>query len=204
MRIFNYPKWFKVLYPKSVWGFYLKKDKIIYLTFDDGPIPEATEWVLDTLDEYNAKATFFCLGQNAKSYPYLVEKIVSSGHSVGNHSNTHLNGFKTKTEHYVKDVLEAEIHIPSKLFRPPYGRIKRGQFKKLKEKGFQVIFWSHLTYDFDPNISKEILLKNVKRGNRSGDILVFHDSLKAIENVKAVLPETLRYFKKEGYTFKGL
>ncbi len=200
MRRFHYPKWFQVFYPESVWGFLRQDNKTLYLSFDDGPHPVQTRWVLDCLATHNVKATFFCLGKQAAEYPELMEEIKLKGHQIGNHTMNHLNGFKTPLETYCDDVKEASKYIASNLFRPPYGKLTPKQFKRLKTMGYKTVFWSVLTYDFDQNLNPAKIFKQIKRA-KSGDILVFHDAPKAFENLKVVLPETIRYFRAKGYDF---
>lgn len=206
IRIFYYPKWLKGLYPESIWGFSLpkKSPKTIYITFDDGPSSEATKWILETLKSYQVKATFFCIGNNVVKQPDLYNKIIQDGHKVGNHTMNHLNGFKTENETYINDVESAKEHIDSNLFRPPYGKLKRNQAKRLKGNGFKIVFWSILTYDFDSEIPVEKAIQKIKSKVRTGQILVFHDSKKAFEQVILMLPEILEFLKEEGYTFKTI
>jgi len=193
------------LFPRRVWAF-SRKEPNIYLTFDDGPIPEVTPWVLEQLKKYNAKATFFCIGDNVRKHPDIFNAIIAEGHSIGNHTFHHLNGWKTRTEEYLQDVEAAEVEFnktifnsnqPSKLFRPPYGKMTSAQAKKITEKGYKIIMWDVLSADFDPTISEEKCLKNVVNNIKPGSIVVFHDSLKAEEKLKYVLPEFLAFVKKK-------
>lgn len=204
MRIFNYLKWLQRIYPGSIWGFSVKKEKELYLTFDDGPNSKTTEWILDQLNQFNAKATFFCLGENAKSHPNLMNQIQQEGHTIGNHTMNHLDGLKTKKEAYINDVLEAQEYIDSKFFRPPYGRLTKPQYNLLTKKDFKIVFWSFLAYDFDQNIDPKLILHKLISRDRSGQIIVLHDSDKAFENLKVILPKILTYFQEQGYSFKAL
>ena len=224
------PKLIQNIFKDYTWSFTSSK-KEIYLTFDDGPIPQITPWVLKTLAQFNAKATFFCVGDNIQKYPDIFKKIVEQGHSFGNHTFNHLSGWKTKTEVYVNNVEKAEkvtkmedgrqemegkrlTNINNqqpitnnqnlKLFRPPYGKITSAQAKALQKKGFQIIMWDVLSADFNPKISKEKCLDNIIKNTQNGSIIVFHDSEKAFKNLVYTLPEVLDYFTKKGFIFKAL
>ena len=175
----------------------------VYLSFDDGPIPQVTSWVLDTLSDYEAKATFFCVGENVKKYPDLYHRILTAGHATGNHTHSHFNGWKHTTRQYLKNVAACAALVKSDLFRPPYGKITRKQYHVIRER-YRVIMWDVLSGDFDKNTSKEKCLKNVLSKTRSGSIIVFHDSLKAWKNLHYTLPRALKHFKESGYTFEAL
>ncbi len=180
------------------------RNKTIYLSFDDGPTPEITDWILDMLDQYQAKATFFCVGENVSKYPDKFSEIKKRGHAVGNHTYNHLNGWKTNTEKYVENVIVANDVIQSRLFRPPYGRIKKVQLKLLQNLNYKIILWSVLTYDFDKNLDKNMAWNQIVRHTRTGSILVFHDHIKAFENLKKLLPKTLEYFSAKGFIFEKI
>jgi peptidoglycan/xylan/chitin deacetylase (PgdA/CDA1 family) len=207
------PGFVKTLFPKFVWNINTKK-KELYLTFDDGPTPEITDWVLQTLQEYNAKATFFCIGKNIQSHPDIFQSILKQGHSVGNHTYNHLKGWKTKTKDYIDDVERTQNLMNSKienhrssfgnLFRPPYGKFKSKQSKVLQELGYKIVLWDVLSYDWDKSISEKACLENIIPKAREGSIIVFHDSLKASRNLKYVLPKVLNYYSKKGFDFKAL
>lgn len=201
------PWWLKKIYPNRLWNVDVK-EKIIYLTFDDGPHPVATPFVLEFLKKYNAKATFFCIGKNVLANPAIYKRILDEGHSAGNHTHNHLNGWKTNTDVYLADVSEASKYLTTKLFRPPYGRIRSSQIKGISEamenKSAKIIMWDVLSGDFDESLSKEKCLNNVTRTAKPGSIIVFHDSEKAFSRLKYALPESLEFFTKEGYVFKGL
>lgn len=203
------PKIITSALPNLVWHL-PSKDKAIYLTFDDGPTPEITDWTLDTLNTYKAKATFFCIGNNIEKHPEIFKRINTEGHTIGNHTFNHLKGWKTKTQHYVENTLEAQNIIDqhniknSYLFRPPHGRIKPKQAKKLHEVGYRIIMWNVLSKDWDKKISKEKCLENVIQNTTSGDIVVFHDSIKASQNMQYALPRVLEYFSKKGFVFKRI
>jgi peptidoglycan/xylan/chitin deacetylase (PgdA/CDA1 family) len=175
-------------------------EKVIYLTFDDGPVPEVTPLVLDILDKYKVKATFFCVGENVKKYPEVYADVLHRGHKTGNHTYNHLKGFSVSSQEYIENVQEASEYIYSRLFRPPYGRITYRQ-RKLLRPMYEIIMWDLITHDYNRNISVETIFRNVKRYSRNGSIIVFHDSIKAKENVLAVLPLAIEYLKTEGYSF---
>lgn len=197
------PSVFPKLFKKYRWHFY-GEEKVLYLTFDDGPIPEVTEFVLDQLKAYDAKATFFCIGKNVKKNPQIYDRILQEGHVVGNHTHNHLKGWKSKTKKYLENVTKAEEFIQSSLFRPPYGRIKKKQAKALIKREYQIVMWDVLSADFDTKITKETCLNNVLSNSKPGSIVVFHDSLKAQKNMEFALPKVLEHYSKEGYSFKGI
>lgn len=197
------------MFPNYVWDI-PTHTKDLYLTFDDGPTPEITDWTLDTLKQYNAKATFFCIGDNIENHPDIFQKIISEGHTIGNHTQHHVKGWKTKTKIYINEVLETEKQIqtyqskPSHLFRPPYGQIKPKQGKQLIDLGYKIIMWDVLSFDWQKEISEEDCLNNVISKSKEGSIIVFHDSIKASKNMMYVLPKVLEYFSEAGYKFKAL
>jgi peptidoglycan/xylan/chitin deacetylase (PgdA/CDA1 family) len=178
-------------------------EKVVYLTFDDGPVPEVTPQVLGVLDDFDIKATFFCVGDNVKKYPELYREILMKGHSVGNHTFHHLNGFKVGQEQYLKDVEQASQLIDSRLFRPPYGKLTRKE-KKILEQKFQIVLWDVISYDYDQNLSSSQVLKNVNRYTRSGSVILFHDSVKAKNNMLTVLPQAISFLLTKGYRFEKL
>lgn len=181
----------------------IANEKRIYLTFDDGPVPEVTPLVLDILREYNAKATFFCIGDNVVKHPEVFNAITRDGHSVGNHTYNHLNGYKTPDADYFANIKKCSNLTASTLFRPPYGRIKRSQARQLV-KTYDIIMWSVLTGDYNQNLSKEKVLDNAISNSRSGSIVVFHDSIKASNNMLYALPKFLEYYSNKGYIFESL
>jgi peptidoglycan/xylan/chitin deacetylase (PgdA/CDA1 family) len=174
--------------------------KVIYLTFDDGPVPEVTPLVLDILDKNNVKATFFCVGENVKKYPEIYANLLQRGHKTGNHTFNHLKGIGFSKNEYSENVRLAAECIDSKLFRPPYGRITLGQ-RRLLRKQFEIVMWDLLTRDYNRNLSAEQILKNIKSNTRNGSIVVFHDSIKAKNNVLSVLPLAIEWWRSEGYEF---
>lgn len=192
----------KVIYPNIVWNKH-SKEKVLYLTFDDGPTPEITERVLDTLDMYQAKATFFCLGRNVERHPGVYDEILKRQHAVGNHTYSHLKGWKTKNQEYYRDIELAGQIIDSKLFRPPYGQIKRSQIRHLKNK-YEITMWDVMSHDYEQRVSKERSLNAVLKYTKSGSIIVFHDSVKAYEKLSFILPALLEEFSSNGFTFKEL
>ena len=196
------PLFLKLFYPRLIWR-KSNKEKILYLTFDDGPIPEITPFILDTLKEFGVKGTFFCVGENVTKHPEIFKRCLDEGHSVGNHTFNHLNGFKTSNEDYLVNIQRCQELLPGNLFRPPYGRIKPSQVKRLAGT-HQIIMWDVLSGDFDVHISREKCLNNVIRYTRNGSIIVFHDNIKAIPRVKYALPRTIEYFLKQGYQFDVL
>lgn len=179
------------------------KDNELFLTFDDGPTPEITPWVLTTLKEFNARATFFCIGKNVKKHPDLYNQILNEGHSVGNHSYAHIKGWKTSSKKYVESVQKAAQLIDSDLFRPPHGKIRPQQIGQLK-KDFKIIMWDVFAKDYDNKLDKEKCLKNVLEFSESGSIIVFHDTLKAEKNLKYVLPKVLKHFSEQGFVFNPI
>ncbi|WP_298392915.1 polysaccharide deacetylase family protein [Flavobacterium sp.] len=194
----------KKLFSNYVWDLPNNENKV-YLTFDDGPTPEITEWTLNLLQQYNAKATFFCIGDNIRKYPEIFKKVIDDGHSIGNHTFNHLNGWKTSTNDYVENVKLCETEHAKvstehcSLFRPPYGKIKPWQSKQIRKIGYKIILWDVISYDFDSTISKEDCLENVLKNVNSGSIIVFHDSKKAFSNLEYVLPRTLEFLTKKGF-----
>ena len=199
------PLWLQKLFPNRIWQMN-KVEKKIYLSFDDGPHPLHTPFVLDTLKKYNAKATFFCIGNNVGLYPEIFKRIIEEGHAIGNHTQRHLNGQKTGDETYIKDIQEASKYIDSNLFRPPYGRITSFQAKILTtlNRPYKIIMWTVLSGDFDQSISQQRCLENVLFKTTNGSIVVFHDSEKAAEKMKATLPAVLKNFSEKGFSFEKI
>jgi len=196
------PVLIKKYYPQLIWELPNKENKI-YLTFDDGPIPEVTEWVLDVLEQYNVKATFFCIGNNIEKYPEVFKKIKEQKHSIGNHSFHHLSGWDTDDEVYFRNIAKCQTLTETRLLRPPYGRIKKSQVAKLI-KDYKIIMWDVLSGDFDSKTSPEKCLKNVTKNTKSGSIIIFHDSIKAYENLKQTLPKAIEFLLEKGFVFDVL
>lgn len=210
------PKLVQWCFPKRIWHF-SRKEKSIYLTFDDGPIPKVTPWVLQQLSSYNAKATFFCIGENIKKHPKLFSEIISKGHALGNHTQHHYNCKSTEHLKYINDVslCEDEIHTAldkekeaivttKKLFRPPYGRLSLRASKTLRKLGYKIVMWDVLSVDYNATLSKEKCLENVLSHTKNGSVIVFHDSLKAENNLRYALPKVLAHYSKKGYAFKAI
>jgi peptidoglycan-N-acetylglucosamine deacetylase len=202
MYLFKTPWWLKKIYPDFVWKM-STKGKIIYLTFDDGPHPTITTFVLDELKKYNAQATFFCIGKNIEAHPEMYQQILNEGHTVGNHTQHHFNGWKTDDAIYINDIAEAANKIHSNLFRPPYGRIKKSQWSMISSQ-FSLIMWDVLSGDFDISLSKEKCYEKVIQYTVAGSIVVFHDSEKAWERLEYALPKVLAHFSQAGYSFQSI
>ena len=196
------PFFYRMLFPETIWRIPGDK-KTVYLTFDDGPIPQVTPWVLDVLDYYEVKATFFCVGDNVARNPNLIQVIRDRGHQVGNHTMNHVKGMSMSPEKYVRNVMNAHDLIQSRLFRPPHGHMLPGQAKLLK-KDFSIIMWDVVTRDYSNKLSGEQVFGNVKRYARNGSIIVFHDSIKAERNLHYALPRTINWLRENGFLFKTL
>lgn len=194
------PNWLKVFFPSLVWKI-SKAENTIYLTFDDGPEPTVTPWVLSVLKEYHAKATFFCIGDNVRKHPETYQQILNEGHAVGNHTFNHLNGWKCNSKKFIKNVEECAKYVSSKLFRPPYGRIKPRQIRLLKEQNYKIIMWDVVSGDYDTDTMPDECLNNVIKHTENGSIVVFHDSAKASTNLYFTLPLFLKHFTVKGYKF---
>jgi peptidoglycan/xylan/chitin deacetylase (PgdA/CDA1 family) len=201
MFIYRIPFFLQKLFPAYTWKVNTD-DKQLFLTFDDGPHPQITPWVLNILAEFNAKATFFCVADNVKKYPEVFKQIILAGHSIGNHTYHHLNGWKHSTSDYLADVKLAETYIESKLFRPPYGKITRKQAKELLPK-YQIVMWDRLSVDYKKDLNIEESLRHMKRVDK-GSIIVFHDSEKAFENLQKLLPALLTNYKERGFNLNAL
>lgn len=201
------------LYPQCTWRIPVRgKDKIIYLTFDDGPHPIATPFVLDELKKWNAKATFFCIGKNVAAFPEIYQRILQEGHRTGNHTYNHLNGWKTPNEKYFDDIVATTKYVDSTLFRPPYGRITQFQVKLLtginnyinSARKFNIVMWDVLSADFDTRLTPQKCTLNVIGNTKPGSIVVFHDSEKAFPRMKEALPDALKYFSEKGFRFEAI
>lgn len=194
----------KRIFPNYIWDIPNNENKV-FLTFDDGPTPEITEWTLEQLKKYEAKATFFCIGNNIQKYPEIFQKVIQQGHAIGNHTFNHLKGWKTSNDEYIMNVNLCQSEIVNRksqivnLFRPPYGKIKPSQSRVLRKLGYKIIMWDVLSYDFDQTITPEKCLDNVLKNVETGSIIVFHDSIKAAQNLKYVLPKTLDFLKEKGF-----
>lgn len=208
MYFIKAPWWLRQWYSSFIWKV-PTKEKVLYLTFDDGPHETSTPFILDELKKYNAKATFFCIGKNVVSLPSMYKRILDEGHTTGNHTFNHLNGWKTDDNTYIDNVVQAAALIKSNLFRPPYGRIKKFQSRALMHKSdashplFKIIMWDVLSGDFDIKLSPQQCLNNVLNNTEKGSIIVFHDSTKAWSRMSYTLPKVLEHYSKEGYVFKA-
>lgn len=194
---------YRLLFPEAYWRVKRRGRKVVYLTFDDGPIPEETPWVLDTLDRYGIKATFFLVGDNVRRHPELLEEIKRRGHAWGNHTMHHLQGFKEVSKHYYRDIIEADRLIGSVLFRPPHGIMRWKQARAIK-KHFNIVMYDLVTRDYSSRMTPEQVLNNVKRYARNGSIIVFHDSIKASRNMRYALPRAIEWLASKGYEFDKL
>lgn len=194
---------YRLLFPEAIWRLKKHSDKAVFLTFDDGPIPEVTPWVLDTLDRYGIKATFFMVGDNVARHPELYEEVLRRGHAVGNHTMHHLQGMHTSTYRYMHDISEANHLIKSSLFRPPHGLIKWKQARAIRDR-YNIVMYDLVTRDYSKKMTPEKVFNNVRRYARNGSIIVFHDSLKAERNMKEALPKSIEWLLARGYTFERL
>jgi peptidoglycan/xylan/chitin deacetylase (PgdA/CDA1 family) len=196
----------KKLFPGYIWDIPAAK-KTVYFTFDDGPIPEITEWVLDLLKEHDIKATFFCIGDNIEKNPHIFQKVIEGGHTIGNHTFNHINGWNSNNTAYLENIEACRQSIlhhskkDSKLFRPPYGKISRQQTKEVKSLGYKIVMWDVLSADFDTTITPQKCLDNVTKNATNGSVIIFHDSIKAFTNLEYALPTVIEYLKENGFRF---
>ena len=194
------PRIFRWFYPHALWR--INQDrKVVYLTFDDGPIPEATPFILDVLDRFGAKATFFMVGDNAVKYPHLLQEVRLRGHGIGNHTYNHMSGARHRPWTYLANIKKADDVLHTKLFRPPHGWIGMVQYRVLRYIGVKIVMWDVVTRDYSRLLTADDVVNNVKRYTRNGSIITLHDSLKSIDKLKHALPEILSWLKKEGYEF---
>jgi len=200
MKLVRVRWWMKWLYPGVEWN-YPEQEKTIYITFDDGPVPEVTPKVLEILREYGVKATFFCIGDNVRKYPELYNQILAEGHRVGNHSYSHYNAWKVSAEAYLQDVEDGARLIESNLFRPPYGKLTWQVLIPLRKK-YRIVMWDVISCDFDETVSAEQVYRNVTENARPGSVIVFHDSIKAAPRMIEALPEILNFYSERAYQFK--
>ena len=201
--LYQFPSWLQRLYGGVVWRMN-PSSKVVYITFDDGPIPECTPLVLDILSKYGIHATFFMVAENAQRYPELLQRVREEGHSIGNHTYHHLRGCKTTKQTYMQDIAVAEQVLQTSLFRPPHGRMTCSQKKALREAGYQIYLWDVLTHDYNPKYTPEKMLRIVQRFTRNGSIIVLHDSLKSKDRMLQALPQIIKWLQAEGYTFQTL
>ncbi|MBR2492171.1 MAG: polysaccharide deacetylase family protein [Paludibacteraceae bacterium] len=203
MFIEQMPDIIRKLYPSVLWRMG-KNEKVIYLTFDDGPTAEVTHWILDKLNEFGIKATFFCIGNNAEKHPEILDEIRKNGHQVGIHGYSHVRGLYKKKDLYLDDIKKSQNIIKSNIFRPSHGRIYPSQARELKKLGYKVVLWDVITRDYDQDLTEEEVLEIAKKYSRNGSIVVFHDSLKAEKNMKYAFPMAVKYWLENGYIFKTL
>lgn len=203
MLIEQPPIIYRMLFPGAIWRKPIKGQKTVYLTFDDGPIPEITPWVLDLLDEYNIKATFFCVGDNVRKHPEIYKMVLNRGHRVGNHTFNHIQGIRKFSKRYLENTRLASEYIESDLFRPPHGHMRISQFFTLR-RYYQIVMWDVVTRDYSKLMTPEQVYENVKKYTRDGSVIVFHDSLKAERNMKYALPKSIEWLKEQGYSFQVL
>ena len=194
------PQFIRQLYPRAYWRMD-SSERAVYLTFDDGPIPEVTPWVLDVLDKYKIKATFFMVGDNVRKHPDEYKMVVERGHRIGNHTYNHLKGLEQRTERYIANIDKADCHLATDLFRPPHGLMRMRQYRTLSER-YRIIMWDLVTRDYNPKLTGEQVLNKVKRYARPGSIITFHDSLRAPQNLRYALPRAIEWLLAQGYEFK--
>jgi len=202
MYLVKTPKFIPNLFPNFTWKI-PTHEKVLYLTFDDGPVPEVTPWVLDQLKAYHAKATFFCVGENVQKHPDIFQRVVENGHTIGSHTFNHMNGWTADNVPYFHNVRYGAQVVGSTLFRPPYGRIKRKQAQFLL-RHYRIVMWDVLSGDFDTDLDGRQVAQNVIKNAKKGSIVVFHDSLKSLRNLRKALPVVLDHFAEKGYRFEGL
>ena len=202
MYIIKTPKVIRKLFPNYLWNKSRKKP-YVYFTFDDGPIPKVTPWVLDTLKSYNMHGTFFCVGDNVRKHSKIYNRLIAEGHSIGNHSYSHKSGWGSDVEKYLDDVELCSSFVQSDLYRPPYGRLKPLQAKAIRDQ-YQIVMWDVLSGDFDQNITTEQCYQNVIQNLKPGSIIVFHDNIKSFVTLKEVLPRVMEYCQSRGLSSKGI
>lgn len=203
MLIEQPPLLYRLLFPEAIWRINRRHRRVVYLTFDDGPVPEQTPWVLDVLDRYGIKATFFMVGDNVRRHPELLEEVRRRGHSIGNHSMHHLQGMKTTSRRYMRDITEAASLIDSTLFRPPHGIMRWKQARQLKAH-YNIIMYDLVSRDYSKKLTPERVFENVRRYARNGSIIVFHDSVKASRNMRTALPRAIEWLISQGYEFEPI
>lgn len=197
------PLLYRLLFPEAIWRLRRNRRKVVYLTFDDGPIPEVTPWVLDLLDTHGIKATFFMVGDNVRRNPQLLEEVRRRGHSYGNHTMHHMQGFKVRGVTYMRDITEAARYIDSRLFRPPHGIIRWSQARAIKSH-YNIVMYDLVTRDYSRKLDADAVFDNVRRYARNGSIIVFHDSLKASRNMRSALPRSIEWLLGQGYEFRAI
>ena len=203
MLIEQPPLLYRLLFPEAVWRVKFRREPTVFLTFDDGPIPEVTPWVLDLLDSKQVKATFFMVGDNVRRHPRLLDEVIRRGHSVGNHTMHHLQGMKVPSQRYLRDISEAAALIDSRLYRPPHGIMRWGQARVIRHH-YDIIMYDVVTRDYSRKLTPDRVFDNVRRYTRNGSIIVFHDSLKAERNMREALPRAIDWLREQGYAFATL
>ncbi len=201
--LYQFPTWLQRLYPGVLWRMNTEA-KVVYLTFDDGPIPECTPQILDILAQHNVRATFFMVAENAVRHPHLLERVRNEGHAVGNHTYHHMRGYKHSLADYINDIEMANQVLNTPLFRPPHGRMTSCQKRALREQGYTICLWDVLTHDYNPNYSVEHMMKVIQRFVRNGSIITCHDSIKSKDRTLLLLPQLIQYLKNQGYEFATL
>lgn len=201
--LYQFPTWLQRLYRGVVWRMN-PSSKVVYLTFDDGPIPECTPQVLEILSHYGVKASFFMVAENVNRYPYLLQHVREADHTIGNHTYHHLKGYKTCLTSYLRDIADAHAVLQTHLFRPPHGRMTYSQKKALREAGYQIYLWDVLTHDYNPKYTPAKILRIVQHFTRNGSIIVFHDSLKSKDRMLQALPKVIEWLQAEGYSIQPL
>ena len=194
------PRFIRQLYPRACWRMDIS-ERAVYLTFDDGPIPEVTPWVLELLEKYKIKATFFMVGDNVRKYPDVYRMVVERGHRIGNHTYNHLRGIEKRTKDYVANTEKANGYLNTNLFRPPHGFMRFNQYRALR-KHYQIVMWDLVTRDYNPKLTGRQVLRKVRKYTRNGSIITFHDSLRSVENLHYALPRAIEWLLSEGYKFK--
>ena len=194
------PQFIRQLYPRAHWRMNTS-EKAVYLTFDDGPIPEVTPWVLDVLDKYQIKATFFMVGDNVRKHPDEYKMVVERGHRIGNHTFNHLKGFEEGSERYIANIDKADCYLSTDLFRPPHGIMRMQQYRMLSKR-YRIIMWDLVTRDYNSKLNGEQVLRKVRKYARNGSIITFHDSLRSVDNLRYALPRAIEWLQGEGYEFK--
>lgn len=194
------PQFIRQLYPHAHWRMNTS-EKAVYLTFDDGPIPEVTPWVLNVLDKYQIKATFFMVGDNVRKHPDEYKMVVERGHRIGNHTFNHLKGFEEGSERYIANIDKADCYLSTDLFRPPHGIMRMKQYRMLSKR-YRIIMWDLVTRDYNSKLNGEQVLRKVRKYARNGSIITFHDSLRSVDNLRYALPRAIEWLQGEGYEFK--
>lgn len=201
--MYGSPVLLRWLYPSALWH-YNRMEKVLYLSFDDGPNPIVSKRILKILAQYKVKATFFCLGKHANDHPNILSEIISHGHTIGNHGFQHLDGIKTSLRKYLKNYTSSTKILSTKLFRPPYGRIRISQYRKIRKSGGKIVFWDIISNDYKKKLNCPKALRKIIQKTKNGSIIIFHDNKQALENLEFLLPQYIELFVKQGYEFKAM